>query len=124
MFIFNLDRSRSSQRRNDPTHSLLFPQGTEIVRGINVESCGRKETYRAGENMLEWEMDGPRWWGGWKSEMDGEEWAEEVSKKSIVAQKWARGGAQVQMGGYFGKQTPDWPATETASSDLTHPDRK
>lgn len=43
----------SSQRRNDPTHSLLFPRGTEILSGINGESCGRKKTYRAGENMLE-----------------------------------------------------------------------
>lgn len=53
MFIFDLDRSRCSQSRNDPTHSLVFPQGTEIVRGINGGSCGRKERERAGGNMLE-----------------------------------------------------------------------
>ena len=49
VFIFDLDRGRSSQSRSDPTHSLLFPRGTEIVRGINGESGGRKESERASE---------------------------------------------------------------------------
>lgn len=44
VFIFILDRSLFSLSPNEPTHSLLFPQGMEIVRGINGESGGREKS--------------------------------------------------------------------------------
>ena len=54
MFSFlNLDRFPSSLSQSDPTHLLLSPPGAEIVRGINGESGGRKESEQTGENMLE-----------------------------------------------------------------------
>lgn len=42
VFVLHLDRGRFSQSWSDPTHSLLFPQGVQIVRGFNRESGGRK----------------------------------------------------------------------------------
>lgn len=60
--------------------------------------------------------------------MDGGEWAEEVSEECDEAQQRAReraeldgrrGEAQIQMGKYFGKQTPTGPLPKPPA--MTHP---
>ncbi|CAB1430655.1 unnamed protein product [Pleuronectes platessa] len=43
------------QSRRDPTHSMFFPRGVEIVKGINGESGGRKDSERAGGSASGWE---------------------------------------------------------------------
>ncbi len=74
-----------------------------------------------GGGVKELEMDGWRRVGG---RGQRRERCRSTASKRRSRGRWRGGEAQIQMGKYFGKQPPDWPATETANNDPSSPARK
>lgn len=110
VFVLHLDRGRFSQSCSDPTHSLLFPQGVQIVRGFNRESGGRKRKKKLTSVRVR-----RRW-------VNRGESARRLEKRRVIRggqqkgavqinrgqgeeqMRWKDAEPQIQMGRYFDKQ--------------------